>query len=131
MKVLSIALVAALGLGLVSCGGKDKEEVKTISKASEMTSDQEKTALGWYMEAQEKQIAEIEEAIANVEEDLIEDAAALAGTKAYMKNQAGEESEAYKEVKDKVVANKQKIEQLQKDLDKAREDKAKELGLAD
>jgi len=129
MKLTTICATAVLALALVSCGGKDKEEVKKLSEATEFTADQEKTGLNWYIEFQEKQISELEEAISNVEENLIESKAAIAASKVYYQtSQEGKETEAYKEVKDQIVENNQKIEQLTKDLKSAIEDKEEELG---
>lgn len=138
MKLSAICATAVLALGLVACGGKDAEQVKTLSKAQvkDLTAEQIEQGLEWHLEYQEKQIAKLEEAIENVEENLIESkaesfAATVAAQPEYDKEGDVAKSEAWKNNVDKIKANKQKIEALEKDLQKAIEDKSKELGFTE
>ncbi len=134
MKFSVICATAVLALGLVSCGGKDAEEVKKLSSADskDLTTEQIATGIDWYMEYQEEAIAALEEKIANVEEDLVEGKASSfayrVGMMAEVEDSEVAKSEAYKDNADKIKENKQKIEQLQEELDKAKEEAAKKLG---
>lgn len=138
MKLSAICATAVLALGLVACGGKDAEQVKTLSKAQvkDLTAEQIEQGIEWHLEYQEKEIAELEEAIENVEENLVESkaesfAATVAAQPEYDKEGDVAKSEAWKNNADKIKENNQKIKDLKEKLKKAEEDKSKELGFTE
>lgn len=138
MKLSAICATAVLALGLVACGGKDAEQVKTLSnaKSSDWTAEQIQQGLEWHIEYQEARIAELEEALDKVEEGIIEShaesfAATVAAQPEYDKEGDVAKSEAWKNNSDKIKQNKQKIEDLEKKLQKAVTDKSKELGFTE
>lgn len=121
MKLINSCLVAALALGLASCGGKDPKEVKKIyDNTDDLTQEQIATALDWYIEYQEEQIEKLEDALDDAEDLYIEDKARDAARKVYRQSQIDDsevqESKAYKERKDEIKENKQKIKNLLKKI---------------
>ena len=135
MKLSAICATAVLALGLVACGGKDAEQVKTLSKAEtkDLTAEQIEQGLEWHLEYQEKKIEELEEALDKVEEGIIEThaesfAARVASSGENDKEGDVAKSEAWKNNADKIKENNQKIKDLQEKLQKAVTDKSKELG---
>lgn len=121
MKLINSCLVAALALGLASCGGKDPKEVKKIyDNTDDLTQEQIATALDWYIEYQEEQIDELEDALDDAEDLYIDSKAKEAAAKVYAQSQIDDsevqESKAYKERKDELKENKQKIKNLRKKL---------------
>ena len=78
------------------------------------------TALDWYIEYQEKQIEELEDALDDAEDLFLEEKANSAAAKVYAQSQIDDsevqESKAYKERKDELKENKQKIKNLRKKL---------------
>ena len=110
MKLINSCLVAALALGLASCGGKDPKEVKKIyDNTDDLTQEQIATALDWYIEYQEKQIEELEDALDDAEDLFLEEKANSAAAKVYAQSQIDDsevqESKAYKERKDELKEN--------------------------
>ena len=121
MKLINSCLVAALALGLASCGGKDPKEVKKIyDNTDDLTQEQIATALDWYIEYQEEQIDELEDALDDAEDLYIEEKAKSAARNVYRQSQIDDsevqESKAYKERKDKIKENSQKIKNLRKKI---------------
>lgn len=138
MKLSAICATAVLALGLVACGGKDAEQVKTLSKAEtkDLTAEQIEQGIEWHLEYQEKEIAELEEAIENVEEALIEINAESFASRVASSGENDKEgdiakSEAWKNNADKIKENNQKIKDLKEKLQKATEEKSKELGFTE
>ena len=138
MKFSVICATAVLALGLVSCGGKDAEQVKALHKAEvkDYTAEQMETACEWALEYQEAQIADLQEQIDNIEEVVINSTAdGVARTFISHAEAEGEndvkKSEAYKNNADKLKENKQKIEALQKDLEAKQKETSKALGFTD
>lgn len=135
MKFSVICATAVLALGLISCGGKNAEDVKKVKDVStqDLTEEQIEQGLTWELEYQQQAIDELQEAIDNVEENLIDAKAAAFARRVFYasenENSEVAKSKAYADKKEQLKENKQKIEALQKDLEKAVEDKAKELGL--
>ena len=138
MKLSAICATAVLALGLVACGGKDAEQVKTLSKAEtkDLTAEQIEQGLEWTLEYQEEEIAELEEELDKVEKDLIESNAksfAIRVASSGLNDKEGDvaKSEAWKNNSDKIKQNKQKIEELEKKLETTRKEKSKELGFTE
>ena len=138
MKLSAICATAVLALGLVACGGKDAEQVKTLSKAEtkDLTAEQIEQGIEWGIEYQEERIAELEEDLDNVEKDLIESNAKSFADRVASSGENDKEgdvakSEAWKNNSDKIKQNKQKIEELEKKLETTRKEKSKELGFTE
>lgn len=135
MKFSVICATAVLALGLISCGGKNAEDVKKVKDVStqDLTEEQIELGLTWALEYQQQEIDELQEELDNVEEDLIDSKAAAFAARVFYasenENSEVAKSKAYADKKEQLKENKQKIEALQKDIEKAKEDKAKELGL--
>lgn len=135
MKFSVICATAVLALGLISCGGKNAEDVKKVKDVStqDLTEEQIELGLTWALEYQQQEIDELQEELDNVEEDLIDSKAASFAARVFYasenENSEVAKSKAYADKKEQLKENKQKIEALQKDIEKAKEDKAKELGL--
>lgn len=138
MKLSAICATAVLALGLVACGGKDAEQVKTLYKAEtkNLTTEQIEQGIEWGIEYQEERIAELEEDLDNVEKDLIESHAKDFAISVFASAENDKEgdvakSEAWKNNSDKIKQNKQKIEELEKKLETTRKEKSKELGFTE
>lgn len=135
MKFSVICATAVLALGLISCGGKNAEDVKKVKDVStqDLTEEQIELGLTWALEYQQQEIDELQEELDNVEENLIDSKAAAFAARVFYasenENSEVAKSKAYADKKEQLKENKQKIEALQKDIEKAKEDKAKELGL--
>lgn len=135
MKFSVICATAFLALGLISCGGKNAEDVKKVKDVStqDLTEEQIEQGLTWALEYQQQEIDELQEELDNVEENLIDSKAAAFAARVFYasenENSEVAKSKAYADKKEQLKENKQKIEALQKDIEKAKEDKAKELGL--
>ncbi len=135
MKFSVICATAVLALGLISCGGKNAEDVKKVKDVStqDLTEEQIEQGLTWALEYQQQEIDELQEELDNVEENLIDSKAAAFAARVFYasenENSEVAKSKAYADKKEQLKENKQKIEALQKDIEKAKEDKAKELGL--
>ena len=135
MKLSAICATAVLALGLVACGGKDAEQVKTLYKAEtkNLTTEQIEQGIEWGIEYQEERIAELEEDLDNVEKDLIESNAksfAIRVASSGLNDKEGDvaKSEAWKNNADKIKENEQKIKDLKEKIQTTREVKSKELG---
>lgn len=135
MKLSAICATAVLALGLVACGGKDAEQVKTLSKAEtkDLTAEQIEQGIEWALEYQEEAIAKLEEDLDNVEKDLIESNAKSFADRVVSSAENDKEgdvakSEAWKNNADKIKQNNQKIKDLEEKIQKTREEKSKELG---
>lgn len=136
MKLINSCLVAALALGLASCGGKDPKEVKKIyDNTDDLTQEQIATALDWYIEYQEKQIENLEDALDDAEDEYIESKAFRAAERVYAQSQIDDsevqESKAYKDRKDELKENKQKIKNLRKKLFRKLDDLAEKYDYDD
>lgn len=136
MKLINSCLVAALALGLASCGGKDPKEVKKIyDNTDDLTQEQIATALDWYIEYQEKQIEKLEEALDDAEDEYIESKAYRAAERVYAQSQIDDsevqESKAYKDRKDELKENKQKIKNLRKKIFRKLDDLAEKYDYDD
>lgn len=135
MKFSVICATAVLALGLISCGGKNVEDIKKVKDVStqDLTEEQIEQGLTWALEYQQQEIDELQEELDNVEENLIDSKAAAFAARVFYasenENSEVAKSKAYADKKEQLKENKQKIEALQKDIEKAKEDKAKELGL--
>lgn len=136
MKLINSCLVAALALGLASCDGKDPKEVKKIyDNTDDLTQEQIATALDWYIEYQEKQIENLEDALDDAEDEYIESKAFRAAERVYAQSQIDDsevqESKAYKDRKDELKENKQKIKNLRKKLFRKLDDLAEKYDYDD
>lgn len=138
MKLSAICATAVLALGLVACGGKDAEQVKTLSKAEtkDLTAEQIEQGIEWHLEYQDKEIAELEEQLDNIEADLVESYAESFASRVASNAENDKEgdvakSEAWKNNADKIKENNQKIKDLKEKVKKAKEDKSKELGFTE
>lgn len=135
MKLSAICATAVLALGLVACGGKDAEKVKTLSKAEtkDLTAEQIEQGIEWALENQEEEIAQLEETLDNIEEDIIESHAKSFADRVVSSAENDKEgdvakSEAWKNNSEKIKENNQKIKDLKETIQTTREVKSKELG---
>ncbi len=123
---------ALLAVGLVACGGKDPKLVKTIGdNTDKLTEDQIATALDWAIEAQEKQLDDLDEKISDCKQLLLDQTAYSAGMRVALKGEgdgAVAKSEAYKAKKETLIENEQKIKAKEEELKKAIEEAEKDLG---
>lgn len=118
MKLQILVLYAALALSLASCGNSyNPKEIARIDEADELTAEQTDVALGWYEDALEREIAKLEADISNVRQDMLEDRASRIGKRAA---RAGSRETDY--VNAAVYRkHKDKIEELEKEVEKKRE----------
>lgn len=118
MKLQILVLYAALALSLASCGNSyNPKEIVRIDEADELTAEQTDVALGWYEDALEREIAKLEADISNVRQDMLEDRASRIGKRAA---RAGRRETDY--VNAAVYRkHKDKIEELEKEVEKKRE----------
>lgn len=118
MKLQILVLYAALALSLASCGNSyNPKEIARIDEADELTAEQTDVALGWYEDALQREIAKLEADISNVRQDMLEDRASRIGKRAA---RAGRRETDY--VNAAVYRkHKDKIEELEKEVEKKRE----------
>lgn len=118
MKLQILVLYAALALSLASCGNSyNSKEIARIDEADELTAEQTDVALGWYEDALQREIAKLETDISNVRQDMLEDRASRIGKRAA---RAGSRESDY--VNAAVYRkHKDKIEELEKEVEKKRE----------
>lgn len=118
MKLQILVLYAALALSLASCGNSyNPREIARIDEADELTAEQTDVALGWYEDALQREIAKLEADISNVRQDMLEDRASRIGKRAA---RAGSRETDY--VNAAVYRkHKDKIEELEKEVEKKRE----------
>lgn len=118
MKLQILVLYAALALSLASCGNSyNPREIARIDEADELTAEQTDVALGWYEDALQREIAKLETDISNVRQDMLEDRASRIGKRAA---RAGSRETDY--VNAAVYRkHKDKIEELEKEVEKKRE----------
>ena len=118
MKLQILVLYAALALSLASCGNSyNPKEIARIDEADELTAEQTDVALGWYEDALQREIAKLETYISNVRQDMLEDRASRIGKRAA---RAGSRESDY--VNAAVYRkHKDKIEELEKEVEKKRE----------
>lgn len=118
MKLQILVLYAALALSLASCGNSyNPREIARIDEADELTAEQTDVALGWYEDALQREIAKLEADISNVRQDMLEDRASRIGKRAA---RAGRRETDY--VNAAVYRkHKDKIEELEKEVEKKRE----------
>ncbi len=118
MKLQILVLYAALALSLASCGNSyNPKEIARIDEADELTAEQTDVALGWYEDALQREIAKLETDISNVRQDMLEDRASRIGKRAA---RAGSRESDY--VNAAVYRkHKDKIEELEKEVEKKRE----------
>lgn len=113
-----MVLYVALALSLASCGNSyNPKEIARIDEADELTAEQTDVALGWYEDALQREIAKLEADISNVRQDMLEDRASRIGKRAA---RAGSRETDY--VNAAVYRkHKDKIEELEKEVEKKRE----------
>ncbi len=132
MKFMTMCAGMLLAVGLVACGGKDPKLVKTIGdNTDKLTEDQIATALDWAIEAQEKQLDDLDEKISDSKQLLLEQKAYEVGMDvAYKGGHEGDvaKSDAYKAKKETLIENEQKIKAKKEELLKALEEAEKDLG---
>ena len=118
MKLQILVLYAALAHSLASCGNSyNPKEIARIDEADELTAEQTDVALGWYEDALQREIAKLETDISNVRQDMLEDRASRIGKRAA---RAGSRESDY--VNAAVYRkHKDKIEELEKEVEKKRE----------
>lgn len=118
MKLQILVLYVALALSLASCGNSyNPKEIARIDEADELTAEQTDVALGWYEDALQREIAKLEADISNVRQDMLEDRASRIGKRAA---RAGSRETDY--VNAAVYRkHKDKIEELEKEVEKKRE----------
>ena len=124
MKLQILVLYAALALSLASCGNSyNPKEIARIDEADELTAEQTDVALGWYEDALQREIAKLETDISNVRQDMLEDRASRIGKRAA---RAGSRESDY--VNAAVYRkHKDKIEELEKEVEKKREMRYEEM----
>lgn len=118
MKLQILVLYAALALSLASCGNSyNPREIARIDEADELTAEQTDVALGWYEDALQREIAKLEADISNVRQDMLEDRASRIGKRAARAGRRETDcvnAAVYRKHKDK-------IEELEKEVEKKRE----------
>ncbi len=118
MKLQILVLYAALALSLASCGNSyNPREIARIDEADELTAEQTDVALGWYEDALQREIAKLETDISNVRQDMLEDRASRIGKRAARAGRRETDcvnAAVYRKHKDK-------IEELEKEVEKKRE----------
>lgn len=118
MKLQILVLYAALALSLASCGNSyNPREIARIDEADELTAEQTDVALGWYEDALQREIAKLEADISNVRQDMLEDRASRIGKRAA---RAGRRETDYANAA-VYRKHKDKIEELEKEVEKKRE----------
>lgn len=112
--------VAATTLTLTSCGDRyDPKEITKIDEADELTEDQTETALQWYEDGLEREIAQLEEAIKGVREELLNERSMRVGkriSRAGRRESDLVNAKAYNDHKEKIEALEDKVEKLQSEL---------------
>ena len=114
---------------MASCGSSyDPKEIAKIDEADDLSAEQTETALVWYEESLQRSIQDLEEARGKVRQGMLEERAARIGKRAA---RSGSSETDYANAK-VYNAHKERIEDLEKEQEKARErlyeeyDKARE-----
>ena len=126
-KLPALFAAAAMAAIMASCGSSyDPKEIARLDEADELNAEQTETALTWYEESLQRSIQDIEDARGKVLQGMLEERAARVGKRAA---RSGSDETDYANAK-VYKSHKERIEELENELEKAREKRYEEIDKA-